>query len=464
MTIWQRPLLRRGASTYGNPFFNLSTHTNADILLICSATLLKSRRKLSSRSQWEDWQTHLLKRIVAINQDDFESEYTNLHRIAAKGTLEDVRHELELHRWALDRLNASGYTPLMLAIEAGNNPAIEELIRGGCDVNQRDFEGKTALMRASLLGNTRAVLALLNSRAAFTVNTVDKTGLTALHYCAKASEEGSGEIINALLQAGAKACATDRVGRTAVHFLCDSRAPKELFSRKLQTLLSNGAPRTYSIRVTPALVYAIVSGNVVALECFVDAGIPFHCMGHHQLSPLHWAAFRASEEILSSLKSLSIQGLDVKQTDRNGFTAWDSFVWRLHNPTWRYGKYRKPTESETKAFVDLFLHVRQNNFNSDIGALDEIKEYLRLQDTAASLLGLDKLVKLERKRRQLQQLETYRAVQLQIRQGMWEAAIESVEEVIEVLKAQVTASPWSCAARCCISGRCEINQNHESEG
>lgn len=45
-----------------------------------------------------------------------------------------------------------------------------------------------------------------------------------------------------------------------------------------------------------------------------------------------------------------------------------------------------------------------------------------------------------------------RAVDLQIYHKTWEAAIELVEEILEVLKENKGGSPWSQEAKCCEKG------------
>ena len=57
------------------------------------------------------------------------------------------------------------------------------IINAGADINEKDFNGMTALMHASILGNENLVQLLLNKNA--DINIEDNNGMTALRYATK---------------------------------------------------------------------------------------------------------------------------------------------------------------------------------------------------------------------------------------------------------------------------------------
>jgi serine/threonine protein kinase len=86
---------------------------------------------------------------------------------------------------------------LLQAAEQGAGNQVNQLIKEGVGVNQRDLTGETALMKAARNGHTIIIKVLL-ARGAF-VNDVDQVGQTAL---AKARAAGHMEVVHLLKQAG----------------------------------------------------------------------------------------------------------------------------------------------------------------------------------------------------------------------------------------------------------------------
>jgi len=101
------------------------------------------------------------------------------------------------------------------AANSGEN-ALKQHLASGADVNSRDDDGETPLMRAADDGHTAIVETLLKSGA--DVNAIDEDGETALMM---AAEEGHAQIVKLLLDAGANANAKDEDGETALQKALD---------------------------------------------------------------------------------------------------------------------------------------------------------------------------------------------------------------------------------------------------
>jgi ankyrin repeat protein len=114
---------------------------------------------------------------------------------------------------AIDAHNASGMSPLHVAVVAGNDAAVELLLaHGGVDVNNRNtLNGWTVLMNAVFAGHD-AIAERLLGRTEIDVNATDQFGNSALHI---AAERGRTALVRRLLGcAEIRVNAKDHLGRT----------------------------------------------------------------------------------------------------------------------------------------------------------------------------------------------------------------------------------------------------------
>src|SRR5512135_2236528 len=114
---------------------------------------------------------------------------------------------------------------------AGNKERIELFIKAGMDVNAKDNDGNTALMRASAGDNFEMVRLLINKGA--DLNARDNAGYTALMF---ASSKGDLELVTLLIKNGADVNASNN----------DEETPLMLDSLKghiaiTQLIIKNGA-------------------------------------------------------------------------------------------------------------------------------------------------------------------------------------------------------------------------------
>jgi ankyrin repeat protein len=99
----------------------------------------------------------------------------------------------------VDAANSYGVTPLLQASRAGDAEMMDVLLKAGADPQRAHTEGETPLMAAAHSGSLAAVRLLLDRKV--DVNAVDSyQKITALM---RASAEGHGEVVEALLKAGA---------------------------------------------------------------------------------------------------------------------------------------------------------------------------------------------------------------------------------------------------------------------
>jgi ankyrin repeat protein len=119
-------------------------------------------------------------------------------------------------------LEKIGHTPLMEAAGEGFFELLKLLVEEGHDVNAKDQDGRTALMRASenCSGeNSPDVVELLIAQGA-EVNSKDRDGKTALMRAAERSGANRAtKVTKALLEGGANVNAKDNSGYSALHMV-----------------------------------------------------------------------------------------------------------------------------------------------------------------------------------------------------------------------------------------------------
>jgi ankyrin repeat protein len=107
-----------------------------------------------------------------------------------------------------------GQTALLRAVNAGQNDEVRRIVDSGADVNLGTEEGVTPLINAAGMGNLEIVRLLIEKGA--DVNKATKSNYTALM---SASLNGHYQIVQLLLDAGADPNAKDKVsGKTALTF------------------------------------------------------------------------------------------------------------------------------------------------------------------------------------------------------------------------------------------------------
>lgn len=170
---------------------------------------------------------------------------------------------------ALSLTVLAGVTPDESAVadaaQRGDVEAVRTLLQQGADPNAAQADGLTALHWAAL--NDKLEMAQVLLYAGATVSPVTRVGGYApLHL---ASRSGHGEVVRALLEAGAEANAYTTTGVTSLHFAAEADA-----AEAIRALSEHGADvdarDSFSSR-TP-LMFASVRNALEATRALVDAG------------------------------------------------------------------------------------------------------------------------------------------------------------------------------------------------
>jgi len=146
--------------------------------------------------------------LIGLNGDD----NTTILMCAAKGAMPEVV-PIALNKGGcnVNDCNFDGNTALMIAAQFGSVSVATELLRNHCDLNIVNKKKQNALIICSLYGSSQiaAMLTTLGSN----IDVQDKKGMTALMYAASNGHQG---IIANLIKYGANIDIKDNEGLTAI--------------------------------------------------------------------------------------------------------------------------------------------------------------------------------------------------------------------------------------------------------
>jgi uncharacterized protein len=313
---------------------------NPDSALLSGETVLMT----CARTGNVDAVKSLLARKPNVNAAEKRRGQTALMWAAEQKHLEVARTLIE-HGANVNARSKSGFTPLLFAAQADDLKMADILIAAGADVSAATSApsslgpppGTTALLMAEACGYERLGLFLLEKGA--DPNTTDSNGATALHYAVRkgmimmVSDQQSfkiadlttwhnlPELAKALLDRGAKPNAqlSRAVGRMTINttgmtplMLATISADVPL----IKMLLANGADPSLAMKEgTTAFMLAAgvgwaarvertedeVRNELEATQLFLSLGADVNAAGEYKWTPLHGAAYTASNSIVQFL-------------------------------------------------------------------------------------------------------------------------------------------------------------------
>ena len=193
----------------------------------------------------------------------------------------------------------------------GQDALIKYFLSKGVKVEQANDEGNTVFMNAAAANRDLATLELLRSRIA-DINRANKDGNTALTMAVRSN---SPEVVQYLLDKGARVNITDKKGDNLVAYLIDAynaRQQKD-FASKVDILKKAGLDLAAPQLNGNTLYHLAVAKNDVELLKFISAlNVDINARNKEGLTALHKAAMLGKDDsILKYLVSIGAQK-DIK--------------------------------------------------------------------------------------------------------------------------------------------------------
>ncbi len=186
---------------------------------------------------------------------------------------------------------AGSYDDFFIAIKREHRNTIEELLKRGFDPNTLDEQGQPGLILALRLESFEVAEALINSPGLH-LEATNPAGETALML---ASLRGQTKLVERLLKRGA---AVNRPGWTALHYA--ATAPDE---EPLRRLLDHGAAAdARSPNGTTALMMAAQYGTSESVDLLMARGADVNLRNDLNLSAVDFALLNGRERTAAKLK------------------------------------------------------------------------------------------------------------------------------------------------------------------
>ncbi|CAG9939888.1 unnamed protein product [Clonostachys rosea f. rosea IK726] len=383
----------------------------------------------------EEQDTEVLRRVLSFVEDAPDwGDSTLVHAAARRG--HGIKEALDKEPWALNEADYTGECPIHAASIQGNKNALEELIRANTSVNMKDFEGRTALMLASVNEHVDCVRLLLR-HSDINIDQRDNDGCTALFHAARVCDP---EVVAALLAEGASLSVRDIKGNSPLHRLGDDCTNHERIKQTLQLLLASGKINidVFDDYGASPLMHAIVNNIVAPLRCLVEAGASMQLLDKYGVNVLHQAAISdlGVLQYLLGLDPTMFRGINLNQPDAWSYMPWDNFQSTL-SPGHLYYREESSQEASEAAFNQLLQIAQDANLRWEIDILESTLTHSRGRSTVPAQFSDYPTEKVEDER-----VRYYRGISQQIQAGDFEGVITALEEEIEDLEGQIGSSPW----------------------
>lgn len=204
---------------------------------------------------------NLLQELESVSVSSYQSTYHQTPTLQM--SLKSSPGIIDLLNNHMRRRLDDDITKLLFAASRGDNNTITLMYEHGLDLNESDYDRRTALMIASMKGNSDTVQLLLKYDAR--TDESDMNGSTAL---LEAAKYGHDKVQELLLEAGAKLCLTDT---QAASILCQAvfDGDIKLLNRLVKAGINVNAA-DYDGRTASHIAEA--EGNIVAVRVLVGNG------------------------------------------------------------------------------------------------------------------------------------------------------------------------------------------------
>jgi len=212
----------------------------------------------------------------------------------------------------LTKRNNLGWSALNLAAKKGDDHLVKLFVKNGADINEPDNYGQTALFAAVSEGHDVVVKYLLDAKA--DIEAMDNLGWTILH---EVSAKGHESTARLLLNRKADVDLVDVYGTTALHeaashgnevVASDARrrvsiarigmVPPTASSLASLLIRARANPDAKNNEGQTPLHCAVINGNEMAVNLFIDKGADLGIATTQGKTPLHLAALWGKDAVV----------------------------------------------------------------------------------------------------------------------------------------------------------------------
>ncbi|KAI1463661.1 ankyrin [Daldinia caldariorum] len=373
----------------------------------------------------------ILRDVIALDDENTDGFWPVHEAIRTGG---DLIAALKESPDDIDVLDDTGNTPLHLAVTYHNNEAMQFLISCGAKLSCSDIRGDPPLLRAAQLGYHDQVQLLIDAGWC-DIESRDRYGRTPLFCAAESSRRGSGKVARLLLHYGA--CPFDRDVNVLLYLTYFPHAAD--IEEKFQLFFHAGVDMEEKDGFNnKCLMLALMCRNGHLLRLLIDAGCSFD-EGPRSPRVLEQAACCGCVETIDILEQTSYT-VDVRGQHEDRWTPLETFEWRMNCDPSKDPVFPL-SDDDIDAFYNLLRGVRDRYLTAEIQTLEKVIMHIETEEITAARETLKSVIQEKIGWNIPAEYRTFRAIDVQIREGMMEAAIESLEEFIEVSKERIGSDP-----------------------
>ncbi|KAI2634923.1 ankyrin [Hypomontagnella submonticulosa] len=378
-------------------------------------------------------QEPILQKAIALDDGDEDASWP-IHEAVRNGG--DLSAILKESSEGIDELNNGGQAPLHWAICHRNIAAFRTLISHGANLDVRDWNGSTPLMDAASCADEEWCRILIDRGC--DIHLADYNGRTALYCATQSTFAGSAKTVKLLLDHDADF--NSPIEGNAIQALARDPRAAEIVE-KFRLLVLAGKSLEQEVETGAPLSTALRYGNEVMLHLLLNAGCKFGISPGKDNIIFHAAYFGVAECIDILERAEPTVDVRVRRTNRK--TPLDVFNWtRSTGDQWLSGSIRRPSQRDIEAFGRLLKGTRDRYLTTEIQTLETVVGYLKAEDTILAREALQPVIREKVHWNIPAEYRTFRAVDVQIREKMIEAAVESLEEFIQVSRERIGTDPF----------------------
>ena len=381
----------------------------------------------------------LMQYIVDIGDPDNSVEYKTLFECVSR-----PQKLVQLLYWTpgVARITGpTGETLLHIACRFHSIKAAEILIYHGLDINAQEHRQLTPLHTALIWGALDCAHMLIDHGCDYSLP--DYQGRIPLDFAVVWPFSSATNLVRRLLNRPAPGL--HYCGDIRLHCLNLTHLEEDIVRDRLDVLLGAGrgsSMESWDRTGNTPLLNAIWRESARLVNLLTEAGARFDATDASGRNALHVASQKLNLRVIQVLLETKIDSIDIRTRDCFGNTPLYGIRCCINLYIQYPEVYRRPGSEKTRAFETLLRDVRDRTMKNELDNLHGIITMIKEGKTSKAREVIGHLVQEKKKAKIECEAETFRIIGLQIKQSMFEPAIESLEEFMEVSEARVHTSPF----------------------